>query len=90
MPAPGYFDSAPPHDALIFWVIYHRPADVPGSEYVVRPQYADAYTGRLICSPIARQASTLAEARELIPHYRTLYRMERQPKDDPIVLETWF
>ena len=37
MPEPKYFDPAPPSDALVVWVIYRRPSDLPAAEFVVRP-----------------------------------------------------
>jgi hypothetical protein len=85
-----YFKPLPPPDALIFWVIYFRPPDMPGAEYVVRPQYAEAYTGQILCSPISRSAPTLEAVRELIPGRYGLYRQERDKSDPLCIVESWF
>lgn len=84
-----FFRPLPPSDALIFWVVYHRPADMPSAEYVVRPQYAAA-GGIILCSPISRSATTLDEARALIPGRRMLYRQERDKSDPLCIVESWF
>jgi len=89
MTTADFFNPLPANDALIFWVIYHRPPDIPGAEYVMRPQYAEAYTGQILCSARAVVAPTLDEARASIP-VRGLYRQERDKSDPLCIVESWF
>jgi hypothetical protein len=66
---------------LPIWTVYQHPRDMP-----------DAYVARLFLTgkPTEQvvQAPTLDEVRALIPP--GLYRMPRQPGDDPVIVETWF
>lgn len=68
---------------LTIWVIYDHPADHP-YDFVVRPSYV--YPGRVAFGP-AKMSGTLEGARDLLPE--GLYRMDRDPDDDPVIVETW-
>ncbi len=89
MTVADYWNPLPPADALIFWVIYAGPADMPDAPFVVRPQYP-AGGGVIIASRIARTAQTLEEARELIPGVAMLYRQPRDASDPLAIVESWF
>ena len=66
---------------LSLWTIYWNPSDHPG-RYVVRRFELDQPTAEaFVCLG-------LAQARALIPP--GLYRQERDPNDDPVIVETWF
>lgn len=89
MTAADYWNPLPPPDALVFWVIYSGPADMPEAPFVVRPQYP-AGDGVIIASAIARSAPTIEEARALIPGVEMLYRQVRDPSAPLAIIETWF
>ena len=89
--------------ALLFWTVYQHPADFPNS-WVVRPSWynglgagAERQTpkpGEVFTSHHELQfgpfgiGPTLEQVRLLIPP--GLYRMPRQPDDDPAIYEVWF
>jgi hypothetical protein len=69
------------------WVIYDHPADFP-EHYVVRCWIIGAgewwHTGEAWLRP------DLESAREVIAgNYPDGYRLDRQPEDDPVVVEVW-
>jgi hypothetical protein len=72
-------------DVLEIWTVYERPRDFPAFRFVVRVHEvragAHGPTGR------AWGAQTLEDVRSVIPP--GLYRMDRNPDDDPIIVETW-
>jgi hypothetical protein len=70
---------------LTTWVIYDHPADFP-EHFVVRP-WTVAGGGRLEPGS-ARLCGTLEQARAALVNLG-LYRMDRQPDDDPTVVEVW-
>lgn len=69
---------------LKMWTIYGHPLDYP--EGFVARQWIIAGGGEPHPGP-ARYRKTLAEAREAVP--AGLYRLDRNPGDDPSVIETW-
>jgi hypothetical protein len=76
---------APAHPARItIWTIYQSPEDHPG-KYVVRAYDATAQGTR--ARPDAGVYDTLAQARAAVPC--GLYWMNRNPVDDPTIVETW-
>lgn len=72
-------------DHLYQWVIYCRPRDFP-AEHVVRRWRIGAGTMEPEAKPWAVVGS-LEEARAKVP--AGLYRIVRDPKDDPVIVETW-
>lgn len=68
-------------DKLYLWTVYFNPADFPG-EYVARCWALDQPTDFII------RASTLEALRSMLP--AGLYRMDRTPGDNPVIVETWF
>ncbi len=76
--------SSPGEDVLTIWTIYQSPADHPG-KYVVRAYDATAQGTR--ARPDAAVCDTLAQARAAVPC--GLYWMNRNPVDDPTIVETW-
>lgn len=71
-------------DVLKIWVIFERPRDYPDG-FVVRPFLIGP--GTVTPCPFARYAKDLAGARAYLP--QGLYRMDRAPDDDPVVVESW-
>ncbi|OYW56836.1 MAG: hypothetical protein B7Y80_01765 [Hyphomicrobium sp. 32-62-53] len=76
--------TAQARQALPMWTLYERPLDYPG-HYVARMFVT-------IPSPVATQfaivADTLEELRQALP--AGLLRLDRQPADEPQIVETWF
>lgn len=71
-------------NGLKVWVITYNPSDFPG-KYVVRPQVADAEG----VSPMAEYyvEDTLNEVRRHVPD--GLCCLQRDPNDDPVIVECW-
>ena len=67
------------------WTIFYRPADFP-NDYVVVETAISA--GAEMERRSVRTAATLEAARLLVPPH--LYRQQRSPDDDAVVVETWF
>jgi len=67
------------------YTVYFSPSDYRG-QYVVRRWQVSA-SGAMPREVVA-VSSTLEEAHRSIP--KGLYRQPRYPKDDPVILETWF
>jgi hypothetical protein len=71
---------------LLVYTVYCKPSDFPGS-YVVR-------RSRPLGGKVEHErevwclANTLEGARASIP--QELYRQDRHPSDDPVIVETWF
>lgn len=74
----------PSTDALVIWTIYDHPSDYPG-EYVLR-SWKVADSGLYGGSVTAHHAD-LNEVRRVVPPGRQ--RIERDPTDDPVILESW-
>jgi len=65
---------------LVLWVVYENPKDYPG-QFVARPGVTGGM-GRAVLL-----ADSLDELRALLPP--GLHRLERDPNDDPVVVEVW-
>lgn len=76
------------HD-LDVWVIYDRPADHPAF-FVVRRQIATRHG--VVHHPAVLLANDLEGARTIVHTLggKGLYRLDRQPEDDPKIVECWF
>ena len=66
------------------WVVYERPKDYPTS-YVVRRH--DITREGSYATPDHTVHATLEEARTAVPYWAM--RMERNPRDEPQILECW-
>lgn len=73
-------------DTLTIWTVTHRPRDLPGVEYAARPQYIPPRPQAVDDAPLLT-ASTLEGIRALLPP--GLFRMPRDYRDDPVIVETW-
>jgi len=72
--------------ALVMYTVYCRPSDFP-ENFVVRRWAVTA--GKVMAEAgLWCLAETLEGARGSIP--QQLYRQERQPGDDPVIVEVWF
>lgn len=69
---------------LGMWTIYDHPADYPTGYVLRRWELADGHP----VPGVAMMCATLELARSLIPPHAD-YRLQRDPLDDPAVLETW-
>jgi hypothetical protein len=67
--------------ALDVWTVYDHPTDWP-DYFVARRFEVDQPTGSLILN------KALSELQQDLAS-RGLVRLERQPADDPVILETW-
>jgi len=76
--------SSPGDDVLTIWTIYQSPLDHPG-KFVVRAY--DVTAAGSVPRPDSCVCDTLAEARAAVPC--GLYWMNRNPVDDPTIVETW-
>lgn len=86
MTNPTFVDDvdALPGDNLVFWVVTHKTAD-HGDKYVVRRHVAkpDALFVERSCTV----CDTLEEARRKCP--AGTVRLPPDPRDDPVVVESW-
>jgi len=71
-------------DDLTIWTIYREPLDFPDG-FVTRPWLVGR--GGVTRAGMAHVAATLEGAREHVP--QGLYRMDRDPGDDPNIVESW-
>jgi hypothetical protein len=78
--------SLSPDGDLQVFTIYHRPADLPQCNYVVRAYVIRS--GGPHPGDIVGVADTLNAARALIPLTADVC-FPRQPDDDPVVVESW-
>ena len=67
---------------LDIYAVYKNPSDFPG-KIVVRKFLNDKPSMEPFCVE-----DTLDEAREKLP--KGLFRMDRMPNDDIVIVETWF
>lgn len=82
-------------ECMHLWVITDSPRDFPG-RFVVRRcfclPWSEGMPGLsvdgLTFDVVPRLASSLAEARELVPY--GLYRQPRVEGEDPVIVESWF
>jgi hypothetical protein len=72
-------------DALEMYVIYQRPRDYP--EHFVMRRWAIAGGAAEADKDYFVLAETLDQARQSVPPY--CVRLERDPSDDPVIVETW-
>ena len=80
-------DGINPDDSLTMWTIHDRPLDYPDA-FVVRRCFIVRGVGEPLFDVVPRLASSLAEARDFVPH--GLFCQPRQEGDDPFIVETWF
>ena len=72
------------HSELSMWVIYEKPRDYPQS-FVVRRWRVVAE--RVIATQEFSVHDTLEQAREGVPVWCA--RIDRDPEDDPVIVESW-
>lgn len=79
---------APAHRALPVIVIYSDPIDFPG-RYVTRRQWAlrGSLQIEVEAEPLA-VVDTIEEARAAVPPAQD-HRLDRDPDDDPAIVECW-
>lgn len=68
------------------YVIYHRPTDYPGSQYVMREHYVEN-NHRVSSSEIVYFSDTLEGIRRVLPP--NLERRERTERDVRQIVEWW-
>ena len=84
---------------LTIWVIYYGAKNHPPGKWVVRAQDVTAPSSPALVRPgetepgirphdVFFECDRLEEARAKVPE--GLYRMDRHPTDDPVIVETWF
>jgi len=71
-------------EMLEMFIIYYRPKDHP-TLYVLRKWHIGA--GALRPDDEFALGATLDEIRSLVPDY--CVRLERDPNDDPVIVESW-
>lgn len=67
------------------WTIYARPADFPDVPFVVRNWIITP--GAMVPGGAVAFCDSLEQARHVIPEGLT--RFERNPDDDPVIVESW-
>lgn len=70
---------------LVIWTVYCRPLDLT-EEWVARPWLITPGNAAKTI-PLHLVGCTLEQLREKLPHGLT--RLERNPGDDPAIVETW-
>jgi hypothetical protein len=83
-PAEPAFAAAP---SLVVYTVYQFPLDYP-DKWIVRPFVIKQYIPDPIPQRIVCICNSLRDARAGLQGLG-LYRVERQPGDDPPILETW-
>jgi hypothetical protein len=71
-------------DALALWTVYDHPSDFP-DRFVARLSLISR-TGTVVTNETV-SAATLEELRDRLPP--GLHRLDRDPSDDPVIVETW-
>jgi hypothetical protein len=71
-------------DALALWTVYDHPSDFP-DRFIAR-LWLVSRTGTVMTEETV-SAATLEELRDRLPS--GLCRLDRDPSDDPVVVETW-
>ncbi len=66
--------------SLELWTVYDHPRDAP-DEFLARKYVLDQPT------TVTVRGRTLDDVRSLLPP--GLYRLPRQPADDPVIVEVW-
>lgn len=77
--------SSPREDVLTIWTIYQDHPSAPGG-FVVRG-YDVLRGGHVVARAESTVRASLDEARAAVP--AGLYWMNRNPVDDPTIVETW-
>jgi hypothetical protein len=72
------------HNKLAMFIVYDHPKDF-ADKYVVRMFLVST---KVEASPFITLCDTLEEARATIPYYCSC--LQRNPTDDPHIVETWF
>jgi hypothetical protein len=72
-------------DALYMWTVYEHPRDAP-EKYVARLWRIER--GKTAETDTVILRDTLDEMRIVLARMN-LYRLERDPLDDPVIVETW-
>lgn len=75
-------------EGLMMWTIYHRPADHPGSEYVIR-RYWVTPGGSDTSSQMIAYAPDLETARRCIEREGGSINLGRSEQDAAVIVETW-
>ena len=70
---------------LTQWVIYFGATNHPPGTWVVRAW--DILPGKLVPHALMHECRSLFEARCKVPE--GLFRLNRQPDDDPCIVEVW-
>lgn len=85
----GHVPVRDEHNYLDFWVITHKPLDLPQVPYVIRRQRAllDG-TGRIEKATEHSEFATLEAARAWCAGKR-LYNIGRYADDDSVIVESW-
>jgi hypothetical protein len=71
-------------DALALWTVYDHPSDFP-DRFIARLSLISR-TG-VVATQKTVSAATLEELRDRLPP--GLCRLDRDPSDDPVIVETW-
>lgn len=71
---------------LTQYTIYERPKDYPES-FVVREWHIVRGRDTPVAGAVVAVVDTLGDARAAVPGH--LYRIGRQPGDDPVIVEVW-
>jgi hypothetical protein len=76
-------------DVLSMYVVYFNPSDFPG-KYVIRRHWVDKGPPRIRHDqePAAVE-DTLQGVRKKVPNIEYYVRLERDPEDDPSIVEIW-
>jgi len=69
----------------MMWTVYAHPRDFP-SGYIARR--AEIFPNRVVPTSDVRTGPTLESVRDQLPP--GLFRQERRPDDDPVIVEVWF
>lgn len=72
---------------LDVWVVTQRPKDMPQYPFVVRRQIA-LDNNRIVIDPMAYAFYELEDARRWLTN-KGLTRLDRDPSDDPVIVESW-
>jgi hypothetical protein len=71
-------------EALPIWTVYDHPTDFPDC-FIARLSLVSRW-GNVTTQTILT-AATLEDLRSQLP--RGLYRLDRDPADDPVIVEVW-
>lgn len=77
--------SARGYQPLAMWVVYRHPKDDP--EAFVARRWEMGLTGMAPTMVVMRDGAL--EPLQLAMRARGLFRLERDPRDDPVIVEVW-